>query len=46
MSEQILVNFTPAETRVAVMDQGVVQEVHAQAILAGAQKDRISVSLK
>ena len=25
---------------------GVVQQVHAQAILAGAQKDRISVSLK
>ncbi len=25
---------------------GVVQEVHAQAILAGAQKERISVSMK
>ena len=30
MSEQILINFTPAETRVAVMDQGVVQEVHIE----------------
>ncbi len=30
MSEQILVNVTPQETRVAVMQQGVVQELHIE----------------
>ncbi len=30
MSEEILVNFTPQETRVAVMQQGVVQELHIE----------------
>ncbi len=30
MSEQILINFTPQETRVAVMLQGVVQELHIE----------------
>ncbi|HRE18752.1 MAG TPA: ribonuclease G [Rhodocyclaceae bacterium] len=28
--EQILINFTPQETRVAVMQQGVVQELHIE----------------
>ncbi len=30
MSEDILINFTPQETRVAVMAQGVVQELHIE----------------
>ena len=30
MSEEILINFTPQETRVAVMHQGVVQELHIE----------------
>ncbi|WP_303785711.1 ribonuclease G [Azovibrio restrictus] len=30
MSEEILINFTPQETRVAVMAQGVVQELHIE----------------
>ena len=30
MSEEFLVNFTPQETRVAVMEQGVVQELHIE----------------
>jgi ribonuclease G len=30
MPEDILINFTPQETRVAVMYQGVVQELHIE----------------
>ncbi len=30
MSEQILINITPQETRVAIMQQGVVQELHIE----------------
>src|SRR5450759_476436 len=30
MSEEFLINFTPQETRVAVMQQGVVQELHIE----------------
>lgn len=30
MSEEILINFTPQETRVAVMQQGVAQELHIE----------------
>jgi len=30
MPEQILINFTPQETRVAVMHQGVAQELHIE----------------
>jgi len=30
MAEEILINFTPQETRVAVMDHGVVQELHIE----------------
>ena len=30
MSNEILVNITPQETRVAVMEQGVVQELHIE----------------
>ncbi|NEN74931.1 ribonuclease G [Pelistega sp. NLN82] len=30
MSEQILVNVTPFETRVAIMEQGTLQEVHIE----------------
>ena len=30
MSEQILINITPQETRVAVVQQGVVQELHIE----------------
>jgi len=30
MSEDILINFTPQETRVAVMHQGAVQELHIE----------------
>jgi ribonuclease G len=30
MNEQILINVTPQETRVAVMQQGVVQELHVE----------------
>ena len=32
MAEEILINFTPQETRVAVMQQGVVQELHIERI--------------
>ncbi|HEY3326906.1 MAG TPA: ribonuclease G [Novimethylophilus sp.] len=30
MSEEILINVTPQETRVAVLEQGVVQELHVE----------------
>ena len=30
MSEEILINVTPQETRVALMSQGVVQEIHIE----------------
>jgi ribonuclease G len=30
MSEEFLVNFTPQETRVALMQQGIVQELHIE----------------
>jgi len=30
MTEEILINFTPQETRVAVMQQGVAQELHIE----------------
>ena len=30
MSEEILINVTPQETRVAVVDNGVLQEVHIE----------------
>ena len=30
MSEEILINVTPQETRVAIMQQGVVQELHVE----------------
>ncbi|MCE9569902.1 MAG: ribonuclease G [Rhodocyclales bacterium] len=30
MTEQFLINFTPQETRVALMQQGVVQELHIE----------------
>jgi ribonuclease G len=30
MNEQILINVTPQETRVAIMEQGAVQEVHVE----------------
>ena len=30
MPEDILINFTPQETRVAVMNQGAVQELHIE----------------
>ena len=30
MSEDILINFTPQETRVAIMQQGAVQELHIE----------------
>ncbi|EEF25238.1 conserved hypothetical protein, partial [Ricinus communis] len=30
MSEEILINVTPQETRVAVLEQGVVQELHIE----------------
>jgi ribonuclease G len=30
MPEEILINFTPQETRVAVMHQGVAQELHIE----------------
>ena len=30
MSDEILINVTPQETRVAVMQQGVVQEIHIE----------------
>ncbi len=30
MSDEYLINFTPEETRVALMQQGVVQEVHVE----------------
>ncbi len=32
MSEDILINVTPQETRVAVMQQGVVQELHVERV--------------
>ena len=30
MNEEILINVTPQETRVAVMQQGVAQELHVE----------------
>ena len=30
MSEEILINVTPQETRVAVVEQGVVQDLHIE----------------
>jgi len=30
MSEEILINVTPQETRVAIMEQGIVQELHIE----------------
>ncbi|MCR4332657.1 MAG: Rne/Rng family ribonuclease, partial [Sulfuricaulis sp.] len=30
MSEEILINVTPQETRVAVVENGVLQEVHIE----------------
>ena len=30
MSEDILINVTPQETRVAIMQQGIVQELHIE----------------
>ncbi|MFN5994578.1 MAG: hypothetical protein ACK45Y_10800, partial [Betaproteobacteria bacterium] len=30
MNEQILINVTPQETRVAIMEQGAVQELHVE----------------
>lgn len=30
MTEQFLINFTPQETRVALLQQGVVQELHIE----------------
>jgi ribonuclease G len=30
MSEEILINVTPQETRVAVVENGVLQEVHLE----------------
>ena len=33
MSEDILINFTPQETRVALIQQGVVQELHVERTL-------------
>ena len=30
MNEEILINFTPQETRVAVLEQGIVQELHIE----------------
>ena len=30
MSEEILINVTPQETRIAVVDNGVLQEVHIE----------------
>ena len=30
MSIEFLINFTPQETRVAVVEQGVVQELHVE----------------
>ena len=30
MAEEFLINFTPQETRVALMHQGVVQELHIE----------------
>src|SRR5574337_347493 len=30
MAQEFLVNFTPQETRVALMEQGVVQELHVE----------------
>ena len=32
MSNEILINITPQETRVAVMEQGVVQELHIERV--------------
>ena len=30
MNEDILINVTPQETRVAIMSQGVAQEIHIE----------------
>jgi ribonuclease G len=35
VTEEILVNVTPQETRVAVVEQGVTQEVHVERASAG-----------
>ena len=31
MAEEILINVTPQETRVAVLDHGVIDELHIEA---------------
>ena len=38
MSEEILINITPQETRVAVIQQGVVQEVQIEAVFPDGTK--------
>jgi ribonuclease G len=47
MSEEILINVTPQETRVAVVENGVLQEVHiersrARGIVGNVYKGRVS----
>ncbi len=39
MTEEILINVTPQETRVAVMQQGIVQELHIE---RGSQRGLVS----
>jgi ribonuclease G len=34
MSEEILINVTPQETRVAIVEQGIVQELHIERSLS------------
>lgn len=43
MSEEILINVTPQETRVAVLQQAVVQELHIERASARGLVDRKSV---
>ena len=43
MTEEILINVTPQETRVAVILQGVVQEVQDERASARGLVDRKSV---
>ena len=48
MSEEILINITPMESRVAVVENGVLQEVHVErtqrrGIVGNIYKGKLSV---
>ena len=44
VTEEILVNVTPQETRVAVIEQGVTQEVHVERASARETAARVAAA--